>query len=154
MYESLESKLSNGFGTTNFKSSGERKIADFLSRYSIAYNYEPGIVVYPAKAQPRIWYPDFYLPDLGIYIEYFGMKGNAHYNQGMKLKEEVYNRQKLPVIPMYPWMFGEDWQGYLFREVKRITGNRYDLGRKLSSGFFSNRYHPPNSSKKGYGFYR
>lgn len=137
MENNLESKLSD------FKSIGETRIAEFLSRYSIPYKYESGVVVYPSETQPRIWYPDFYLPDLGIYIEYFGMNGNEDYNQGMRMKRNVYSQQRLPVIPVYPWMFNEDWQGYLFREVKRITSSRYELGRKLS-------FEPPSKLSKNY----
>ncbi len=41
----------------NFKSKGERRIADFLDNNRIQYQYEAGVLVYQAKDKPRIWYP-------------------------------------------------------------------------------------------------
>ncbi len=47
----------------NFKSDGERRIAYFLDTNLIKYQYEPGVLVNAAENKPRIWYPDFHLPE-------------------------------------------------------------------------------------------
>ena len=129
MWNNLENKINNNIPP--YKSQGEKKIAEFLSQYPLRFNYESGVMVYPEASQPRIWYPDFYLPDLGIYIEYYGIKGDKNYDQGISFKEKVYAKQNLPVIPIYPWMFQEDWQGYTFRKIESLTKRRYDLGKNL-----------------------
>ena len=109
----------------NFKSEGERRIANFLEDTSIRYHYEPGILIHSDDDKPRIWYPDFYLPEFGAYIEYYGLVGRQNYDRGIKRKERVYSKMSLTVIPVYPWTFAENWQGYIMEELERTTVGRY-----------------------------
>ena len=111
----------------HFKSDGERKIAYFLEKNSIKYRYEPGILV-NWDNKPRIWYPDFHLPEFKTYIEYFGLAGNPEYDKSIKTKEVTYSKMGLDMIPVYPWMFAENWQGYIMKELENVTAGRY---RKL-----------------------
>jgi len=110
---------------TAFKSKGERRIANFLGKNSIQYRYEPAVAVHSEQDKPRIWYPDFYLPEFKSYIEYYGMAGKPCYDQGIKRKEDVYSKMGLDVMPVYPWMFKEDWKGYLMRGLKRNVDRQY-----------------------------
>ena len=114
----------------NFKSEGERRIAYFLESNSISYQYEQGVLVNPVYGKPRIWYPDFYLPEVTTYIEYYGLVGRENYDKGIKRKEEAYSKAGLVVIPVYPWTFGQDWEGYIMKELERTSLQRY---RKLMS---------------------
>lgn len=107
------------------KSEGERRIAYFLEENSIRYQYEAGVLVNSVEKKPRIWYPDFYLPEFGTYIEYYGLKGQRSYDKGIKRKETAYSRMGLDVIPVYPWSFSENWQGYIMKELKQSVGRRY-----------------------------
>jgi hypothetical protein len=108
-----------------FKSEGERRIAYFLDNNSIKYLYEPGVLVNSVGEKPRIWYPDFYLPEFGTYIEYYGLAGRQNYGRGLKTKKSVYSKMGLDVISVYPWMFAENWQKYVMRELERSTIRRY-----------------------------
>jgi hypothetical protein len=116
-----------------FKSEGERRIAYFLDKNSIKYLYEPGILVNSAGEKPRIWYPDFYLPEFGTYIEYYGLAGRQNYDRGLKTKQSVYSKMALDVISVYPWMFAENWQTYVMRELERSTLRRY---KNLTAKFY------------------
>ncbi|PKN62695.1 MAG: hypothetical protein CVU57_22825 [Deltaproteobacteria bacterium HGW-Deltaproteobacteria-15] len=108
-----------------FKSEGEKRIAGFLDENSIKYQYEQGVLVNYPMNKPRIWYPDFYLPEFGAYIEYFGLSGRQNYDRGIKAKETSYSKTGLNVIPVYPWTFNEDWRGYIMRELKSVTIGKY-----------------------------
>jgi len=108
------------------KSEGESKIARFLEENSIKYHYEPGLLVYYPRDKPRIWYPDFYLPEFGTYIEYFGLSGKQQYDQGIRVKESIYSKMGLSVIPVYPWTFAENWEGYIMNELKRKTVDSFN----------------------------
>ena len=108
------------------KSEGESKIARFLEENSIKYHYEPGVLVYHPRDKPRIWYPDFYLPEFGTYIEYFGLSGKQQYDQGIRVKESIYSKMGLSVIPVYPWTFAENWEGYIMNELKRKTVDSFN----------------------------
>ena len=110
----------------HFKSEGERRIAYFLDDNKIRYQYEPGVLVNTTYDKPRIWYPDFHLPEFASYIEYFGLVGKQNYDDGIKTKLSTYNRMGMDVIPVYPWTFGEDWQKYIMNELDKTTRRRYD----------------------------
>ncbi|MEI8064679.1 MAG: hypothetical protein WCH84_11530, partial [Verrucomicrobiota bacterium] len=56
------------------KSHAEQKIADFLSRNGIRYEYERPIEVGIWIFNEELCKPDFYLPDYDVYVEYWGMK--------------------------------------------------------------------------------
>ena len=115
-----------------FKSGGERRVAYFLDNNSIKYQYEPGVLVNSVGEKPRIWYPDFYLPEFGAYIEYYGLAGRNNYDRGIKAKQSVYSKMGMAVISVYPWMFAENWQKYIMKELKRSTLRRYkNLTAKL-----------------------
>ncbi|NOR71449.1 MAG: AAA family ATPase, partial [Methylomarinum sp.] len=58
------------------KSFEECEIANFLFRQGIAYEYEANYEVNTSGPDYRIYQPDFYLPDYGIYIEHFAVNEN------------------------------------------------------------------------------
>lgn len=55
------------------KSYGELDIANFLHQNGIAYEYEKAYEKDTRTEEYGQYYPDFYLSDYGIYIEYFGI---------------------------------------------------------------------------------
>jgi hypothetical protein len=125
----LEMRL-HGIGTNNFKSRGESKIAKFLADNNIRYHYEQGVLIEPGDQKSRIWYPDFYLPEFGMYIEYYGIVGDPDYDKGIKAKESAYSRMGLDVIPVYPDMFEKNWKKYLIDKIGDRIQKQYE---KLSS---------------------
>jgi hypothetical protein len=139
-----------------FKSSGERRIAYFLDDNSIRYQYESGVLVNSVEQKPRIWYPDFYLPEFGTYIEYYGLAGQKNYDRGIKAKQSVYSKMGMAVISVYPWMFAENWQKYIVKELERSTIRRY---KNLTSKLYrtqhrstTHRYNQPSPSNYHGGF--
>ena len=128
MINNLENVI-EGSECPKFKSEGERRIAYFLKDNSIRYQYESGVLI-NSDNKPRIWYPDFHLPEFGTYVEYYGLAGKQDYDKGIKTKEATYSKMGLNMVPVYPWMFAEDWKGYIMKELKNVTVQRY---RKLMS---------------------
>jgi hypothetical protein len=120
----LDSKVAYAYNPT-FRSDGERKISRFLDTNSISYRYESPVLVDSVRGKRRIWYPDFYLPEFKTYIEYYGMAGNRDYAPCLETKRSVYQKMGLDVIPIYPWMINENWQGYIMRELKRTSKRNY-----------------------------
>ena len=85
MNQNLEEKIDRS-KRLDFKSEGERRVAYFLDTNSIKYIYEPGVLVNSVQEKPRIWYPDFYLPEFGTYIEYYGLPENKTMTKESKQK--------------------------------------------------------------------
>ncbi len=82
---------------TLVQSEGERKIADWLSTHGIAYRYDERFRILSGHAVR----PDFYLPEIDLYIEYWGMD-TADYKIGMLKKQQLYQQEGKRVISLYP----------------------------------------------------
>lgn len=72
-----------------YRSRAEVRIAGILDREGIAYRYEHPLAVVDRR-QVRIWYPDFYLPEYGMILEYFGVNGDPGYDRRTEHKMRVY----------------------------------------------------------------
>ena len=82
------------------RSNSEKVIADWFYRNRIRYVYE-----YPAfdRKGSMISRPDFYLPDYGVYVKYWGLVGTRKENdRTMKWKLAQYQRSGVRVVSLYP----------------------------------------------------
>lgn len=82
---------------TLVQSNGERRIADWLLKNNIAYRYDERFRILNGHAIR----PDFYLPELDVYIEYWGMD-TADYKIGMLKKQQLYQQEGKRLISLYP----------------------------------------------------
>ena len=74
------------------KSYGEMDIANFLMQNGIQYIYEQPYEIDTRTSEYGQYYPDFYLPDYKIYIEYFGIvKYTQKYIKLTKMNLKIYN---------------------------------------------------------------
>jgi DNA-directed RNA polymerase subunit RPC12/RpoP len=82
---------------TLVQSDGERLIADWLAARGIAYRYDERFRILAGHAVR----PDFYLPELDVYIEYWGLD-TADYKIGMLKKQQLYQQEGKRLISLYP----------------------------------------------------
>lgn len=104
----------------------ERTVADFLSFKKLWWDYEYAVYVQDDKGRPRVWTPDFYLPDVGIYIEVVGNSKLSDYDW----RKRIYSLNHIPIIFVYP---NQDkyWQQKLVDELINIHQSRWELLKKL-----------------------
>jgi hypothetical protein len=145
-----ESINGNGYCSTRYlyKSVGERRIARMLDDVGIDYVYEPGLLVNDAGMQ-RIWYPDFGLPQYGMYLEYFGMVNDPAYDARTRHKLDVYRENKIDVISVYPENLKGNYCGRILNEVHQTMQHRLsDLESKLYNNYQASSYrsHAVNQS--------
>ena len=57
-----------------------------------------------------LFYPDFFLNNYHILIEYLGMNGNPQKAKLNNYKRRVYRENKYDVIELYPKDFRRDWE--------------------------------------------
>ena len=69
----LECNPPTTFRRESVKSYGELDIANFLAKNGVEYCYEPAYPIDTRTAEYGQYYPDFFLPEYNIYIEYFGI---------------------------------------------------------------------------------
>lgn len=82
---------------TVVQSTGERRIADWLTAHGLAYRYDAKFRLI-AEFQIR---PDFYLPELDVYIEYWGLD-TPQYKMSMYKKQLLYQQEGKRLISVYP----------------------------------------------------
>jgi hypothetical protein len=137
----LESKLKEKY---QFKSAGERRIADVLNKYGIDFKYESPVTVHDQQNNLRIWYPDFYLPEYSIYLEYNGVNGNLDYDIGKAKRESTYKRNGLEVINIGHHIQPCQLENYILNRIYGIQKLRYSKIKsriyELRTGM-SSRYH-------------
>lgn len=109
--------------TDRFRSEGERRVAATLDRYGIPFVYEQSVTVND-NGKTRTLRPDFYLPHLGVYIEYYGRAGDADYDLRTSRKEAAYAANGIRVLPVYPWDLCQDWPGSLLNYLERMASER------------------------------
>ena len=111
--------------SSNFKSKGEVQIARLFDRSNIAYCYEhPTAVV--DRGKTRIWYPDFYLPEYGMIVEYFGVNGNKVYDDQARHKMEVYSANGLEGLFLTEAAFRGDWPTQIIGQIEKKGNNFMD----------------------------
>lgn len=82
---------------TVVQSKGEKRIAEWLTKHAIAYRYDAKYRII-GEFQIR---PDFYLSELDVYIEYWGMD-TPQYKMSMYKKQMLYQQEGKRVISVYP----------------------------------------------------
>ncbi|MEE9339101.1 MAG: helicase IV, partial [Methylococcaceae bacterium] len=95
------------------KSFEECEIANFLFRQGVTYEYEANYEIDTSGPDYRIYQPDFYLPEYGIYIEHFGVNENNQtpsfidqqkYLEGMEWKRELHIKHQTKLIETYSYL--------------------------------------------------
>lgn len=103
----------------SMKHDSEREVAKHLDKLSIRWIYENPIFVYDKEDRPRVWTPDFYLPELGIYLEVCGSQ-----NFDYKFRNEIYEYNSIPVVFIHWYKEKERWKKYLRKRIQEIEGTR------------------------------
>jgi hypothetical protein len=82
---------------TVVQSEGERRIADWLTAHRLVYRYDAKFRII-GEFQIR---PDFYLPELDLYIEYWGLD-TPQYKMAMYKKQILYQQEAKRLVSVYP----------------------------------------------------
>ena len=111
-----------------YKSQGEENIAEALEKNNIEFIYENPLFIMETREgeegiKPRIWYPDFWLPEYGIVIEFFGGK-SKNYKKGVRHKKMNYKKLKIDLIPVHSWTTKENLEPYLLKEIQKIIDSK------------------------------
>jgi hypothetical protein len=79
------------------QSEGERRIAQWLTSIGLMFRYDAKFrIIWEFQIRP-----DFYLPELDVYIEYWGMD-KPQYKMSMLKKQILYQQEGKRVISIYP----------------------------------------------------
>ncbi|MCC7299770.1 MAG: HEAT repeat domain-containing protein, partial [Verrucomicrobia bacterium] len=82
---------------TLVQSEGERRIAEWLTARGLSYRYDAKYRII-GEFQIR---PDFYLPEVDVYIEYWGLD-TPQYKMSMYKKQMLYQQEGKRLVSVYP----------------------------------------------------
>ena len=102
------------------KHASEKEVAKHLDKLGIKYVYENPVFVYDDEGRPRVWTPDFYLPELGIYIE---VCGNDKFNY--EFREKIYKKMGISVVFLHWYKTKNKWKAYLSYRIIEIDESRH-----------------------------
>lgn len=106
------------------KSYGECLVANHLFRLGIEYIYEADYELPTATVFHRQYRPDFFLPEYGVYIEYFGTDrlGNTapyidalKYKEGMAWKRQLHKTNNTKLIELFHY---DQTEGRLYQRIE------------------------------------
>lgn len=92
----LNKTIQAGNGTV-VQSDGERIVAEELAAMGLTFRYDNRFRIIKGYAIR----PDFYLPELDVYIEYWGMEENLDYRIGMMEKTKLYQQAGKRLVSLF-----------------------------------------------------
>lgn len=90
------------------------------------------------QGKPRIFYPDFTLPDVGVVVEYAAMRGHQDYERIMARKMRFYREAAVPVIVVEPEHLEQDWPQSLLGRIEQVCQERYSRLRQVAINYMRN----------------
>ena len=110
-------------GVEQVGSNGEKQIARMLSRYGVRHVYEYPVAVRD-RGKVRVWYPDFWLPEYAIAIEYVGGISNRDYAAGIEHKRDIYRDAGVACVFVGTDMSNGYWPARIMRQMRDILAER------------------------------
>lgn len=80
----------------NVRTRSEKRIADFLYKKGIVFEYEKELML-----NGRKYIPDFYLPELNLYVEFFGWSHIPDYQNKVEEKMSAYKENSIDCIYLF-----------------------------------------------------
>ena len=114
------------------KSTIEQAIDNWLFERGIKHCYETPLPIGSEKTiRPDFCLKDFFGINRDLYIEYFGMKGDADYDQKTEYKMKIYKKNKISVLCLYPNRDSKNikfaLQKYLISEKRLLKENKVNF---------------------------
>jgi len=101
-----------------YGTAGEKQLARMFHHHGIDYFYEHPVAVVD-RGKTRVWYPDLWLPECAVAIDYAGMAHDLDYAKGMARRQQVYRENGIPYVVVRPEDLKGNW-------AKRILGRIED----------------------------
>ena len=97
----------------------EKEVANFLYELKIYWVFESPVFVYDTEGRPRVWTPNFYLPNLGMHVEVWNSETESH-----EYRETVYKKNGYHVIFVHAFKT-DQWKNFLVSRITAIELKRH-----------------------------
>jgi len=93
----------------------EKEVACFLNNLGIYWSYEHPVFVWDENYRPRVWAPDFYLVQFGVYIEVCGSN-----NFDYEYRRRIFDKNGYKVIFLHLYEEANKWKYHLIMYLEMI----------------------------------
>jgi len=104
----------------------EREVAEELKKLGIHWSFEHPIFVWDDNKRPRVWAPDFYLKEFGIYVE---VCGSEDFNYSYRRK--ILDKNGIRVIFLHLYKNKEKWKYHLVNYLEKCAFYRFKKLNKI-----------------------
>lgn len=103
----------------------EEKVEEFLKGLGIKCEYERPVFLKDG-GRPRVWTPDFYLPELGIYVEVWGSNREIEpVKKNWEYRKRVYEENEIPIALIDAYKDNEEtWKRYFIHRIDKVHKER------------------------------
>jgi len=99
----------------------KKKVADVLKKLKIKWSFEQPVFIWDENKRPRVWTPDFYLIDFGIYLE---VCGSEKFDYGYR--KNIFNRNGYQVIFLHLFKKSNLWMKHLLNYLNLFILKRLE----------------------------
>jgi len=110
----------------------EKEVADVLKEFWIQWSFEQPVFVWDEHKRPRVWAPDFYLLNFGIYVE---VCGSEEFNY--EYRRKILAQNGYQVIFLHLYKESNKWKNHLFEYLLFFSNCRNKKLNKILYSSFS-----------------
>jgi hypothetical protein len=103
----------------NRMTKSEKEVACALKELGVKWSYEHPVFIWDENKRPRVWTPDFYLKQLGIYIEVCGSEKFDY-----EFRRKIFDRNGYNVIFLHLYKKTNKWKAHLLHYLQLFTLHR------------------------------
>lgn len=107
-------------------SQAEREVAAYINQLGFWWTYEQPVYVTAEKDRPRIFCPDFYIADVGVYVEVIAYPALRDYERTW----EVYQRNQIPILFIEVNRY--NWRDALREGIYNIHQQRWEKIQRMN----------------------
>jgi len=104
----------------------ERQVDAFLKELGIEPVFEYPVFLRDEKGRPRLWTPDFYLPDLNVYVEVCGSKSFDY-----DYRRERYRDNNIDVVFLHLYREEAKWQEHFKKQLAVFVKKRLSTLKQM-----------------------
>jgi hypothetical protein len=97
----------------------EREVSRFFQDLGVWWVYEYPMFLRDESDRPRVWAPDFFLPDLGFYFEVCGSKEFDY-----DYRRKIYELNNRDVVFLHLYEDEEKWKHFFVQRAREIHEKR------------------------------
>ncbi len=108
----------------------EKEVTIVLKELGIIWRYEQPVFVWDDNKRPRVWAPDFYLKQFGVYIEVCGSSSFDY-----EYRRRIFNKNGHKVIYLHLFKESKKWKRHLIQYLRLFSNYNYRELSKIEEKF-------------------